>query len=181
MAKARRPPPAQRARAPTPVRGAQIGEGDERWIVKEREDGRNCNNWHWTTKDVSAHTKEALTSALKAMNFPPPLNVCTISSAEVKGECSILNRKGRTFLIYELEVTPRERARRHVATRARPLARAALSRAQMKLKWEGEMYDADGGVIESAKGSMKLPDVSPTMIDDLDVEYSCARQPPTNP
>ncbi len=134
MAKARRPLPAQRASAPTPVRGAQIGEGDERWIVKEREDGRNCNNWHWTTKDVSAHTKEALTSALKAMSFPPPLNVCTISSAEVKGECSILNRKGRTFLIYELEVA--RAACRHasapVATspRARALSHAPLSRAR---------------------------------------------------
>ena len=39
---------------------AQIGEGDGRWIVKEREDGANCNNWHWTTKDVSGHVKDAL-------------------------------------------------------------------------------------------------------------------------
>ena len=37
---------------------AKVGEGDERWIVKERADGQNCNNWHWTTKDVSGHTKK---------------------------------------------------------------------------------------------------------------------------
>ena len=39
---------------------AKVGEGDERWIVKERADGHNCNNWHWTTKDVSGHTKKVL-------------------------------------------------------------------------------------------------------------------------
>ena len=27
---------------------AKVGEGDERWIVKEREDGKNCNGWHWS-------------------------------------------------------------------------------------------------------------------------------------
>lgn len=26
---------------------ARIGEGDPRWIVNEREDGRNVNSWHW--------------------------------------------------------------------------------------------------------------------------------------
>ena len=39
---------------------AKVGEGDERWIVKERADGHNCNNWPWTTKDVSGHTKKVL-------------------------------------------------------------------------------------------------------------------------
>ena len=26
---------------------AKIGEGDPRWIVSERQDGRNVNQWHW--------------------------------------------------------------------------------------------------------------------------------------
>ena len=26
---------------------AKWGEGDPRWIVEEREDAKNVNNWHW--------------------------------------------------------------------------------------------------------------------------------------
>lgn len=26
---------------------AKWGEGDPRWIVEERPDGTNVNNWHW--------------------------------------------------------------------------------------------------------------------------------------
>jgi len=125
---------------------AKIEEADDRWIVRERDDGRNCNNWHWTTKDISANVKRALADELQDCVFSPPLSHCRIKSAEVIGDASINNRKGRTFLIYELEC---------------------------KLKWDGELYDGDGKVLESCKGSMKLPDVSPTFLDDLDVDFSC--------
>uniref|UniRef100_A0A7S4B6Z1 Activator of Hsp90 ATPase AHSA1-like N-terminal domain-containing protein n=2 Tax=Chrysotila carterae TaxID=13221 RepID=A0A7S4B6Z1_CHRCT len=124
---------------------ARLGEGDNRWIVREREDGRNCNNWHWTTKDVSKNTKQWLAEKLKEASFPSPLELCKILSAEVTGEASLTNRKGRTFLMYELEV---------------------------KLKWEAELRDSDGTCLQSCTGSMKLPDVNATMLDDLDVEFS---------
>jgi len=26
---------------------AKWGEGDPRWIVEERPDAKNVNNWHW--------------------------------------------------------------------------------------------------------------------------------------
>ena len=125
---------------------AKIGEGDERWIVKERSDGANCNNWHWTTKDVTGHTKQVLGDKLRALVFPTggPLEHCRIKSAEVKGECSVNNRKGRTFLIYELEI---------------------------KLKWEGELKDDAGVSTASTKGSLKFPDVTSTDIDDLECEF----------
>jgi len=125
---------------------AKVGEGDERWIVKERADGHNCNNWHWTTKDVSGHTKKVLGEKLKETEFPPGglLAHCRIRSAEVKGDCSVNNRKGRTFLIYEFEV---------------------------KIKWEGETRDEAGAVLETTKGTMRLPDVSATEIDDPEVEF----------
>jgi len=125
---------------------AKVGEGDERWIVKERADGHNCNNWHWTTKDVSGHTKKVLGQKLKEIEFPVGglLAHCRIRSAEVKGDCSVNNRKGRTFLIYEFEV---------------------------KIKWEGETRDEAGAVLETTKGSMRLPDVSATEIDDPEVEF----------
>ena len=129
---------------------AKFEEGDERWIVREREDGRNCNNWHWTTKDVSGHTKESLTAALHACIFDAPLEGCSITSADVKGEASVLNRKGRIFLIYEFEV---------------------------KLKWEGTAREGSAAAAIAGapvKGSMRLPDVSAECLDDLEVEYSCS-------
>jgi len=125
---------------------ARIGEGDNRWIVRERDDGRNCNNWHWTSKDISAHMKKTLADQLQAAAFPSPLEGFAIKSCEVTGDASINNRKGRTFLMYELEI---------------------------KLKWEAELRDSDGVCLESCKGSMKLPDVSATMLDDLDVDFTC--------
>ena len=63
----------------------------------------------------------------------------------MKGDCSVNNRKGRTFLIYEFEV---------------------------KLKWEGGLLDGDGLNLDSAKGTMKLGDVSAESLDDLDVEFT---------
>ena len=33
------------------------GQGDARWIVEEREDAKNVNNWHWSEVDASAPSK----------------------------------------------------------------------------------------------------------------------------
>ena len=125
---------------------AKIGEGDDRWIVKDRADGANCNNWHWTTKDVSGHVKDALNQAVKGDIFPSDgaLSHMRVKGAETTGEASVNNRKGRTFIIYELE---------------------------MKLKWSGELVDASGATLESASGSLTLPDVSAESLDDLEVEF----------
>ena len=67
---------------------------------------------------------------LKETEFPPGglLAHCRIRSAEVKGDCSVNNRKGRTFLIYEFEV---------------------------KIKWEGETRDEAGAVLETTKGNQQ--------------------------
>ena len=40
----------------------------------------------------------------------------------------------------------------------------------MKIKWEGETRDEAGALLESTKGSMRLPDVCATEIDDPEVE-----------
>ena len=34
---------------------AKWGEGDPRWIVEERQDSHNVNNWHW--KEVGKSTR----------------------------------------------------------------------------------------------------------------------------
>lgn len=39
---------------------AKWGEGDPRWIVEERPDATNVNNWHWTEKNATPWSKERL-------------------------------------------------------------------------------------------------------------------------
>ena len=36
------------------------GKGDARWIVEEREDAKNVNNWHWSEVNASAPSKKFL-------------------------------------------------------------------------------------------------------------------------
>ena len=116
---------------------AALNERDERWIVQERADGANCNNWHWTFKDVTARTKAALDERLKAVEFPPGLEGCRITSCTATGECSFSNRKGRLFLTYELDVTL------------------------------GLTVEPSGGGGDAIEASLRFPDVSATEIDDL--------------
>ena len=43
---------------------------------------------------------------VRAMKFEPgPLQRCHVTSCDVAGECSVNNRKGRLFLMYELNLT----------------------------------------------------------------------------
>ena len=44
---------------------AKWGEGDPRWVVEERSDAHNVNNWHWREVDSSEWSKEFLREALK--------------------------------------------------------------------------------------------------------------------
>ena len=39
---------------------AKWGEGDPRWIVEERPDATNVNNWHWTEKNADKWSKSKL-------------------------------------------------------------------------------------------------------------------------
>ena len=121
---------------------AALHERDERWIVQERADGANCNNWHWTFKDVTARTKAALHERLKAVEFPPGLEGWRITSCSATGECSLSNRKGRLFLTYELDLTL------------------------------GLTMERSGGGGDAIEASLRFPDVSATEIDELQCELS---------
>ena len=39
---------------------AKWGEGDPRWIVEERPDATNVNNWHWTERNADKWSKEKI-------------------------------------------------------------------------------------------------------------------------
>ena len=51
---------------------ARWGEGDERWIVQERDDGANVNGWHWQEKNCMGWGRERIAELLTAVTFDLP-------------------------------------------------------------------------------------------------------------
>lgn len=107
---------------------AKWGEGDPRWIVEERPDATNVNNWHWTEKNATPWSKERLqqlfidfkigefhtrSSPKKNSN----LNLqkkkktyilgqndveCVVDAVDTcNGEATVNNRKGKLIFFYE--------------------------------------------------------------------------------
>jgi len=86
---------------------AKWGEGDPRWIVEERADSHNVNNWHWKEVDANkwseAKLKELL-GVVKITEGPYEFVITELSSC--KGESMASNRKNRliTYWDYALEI-----------------------------------------------------------------------------
>ena len=40
--------------------GAEAGKGDPRWIVQDRQDGKNVGSWHWEERDMMMWAREQL-------------------------------------------------------------------------------------------------------------------------
>ena len=123
---------------------------DPRWLVAERKDGTNVNGWHWQMSDMTEITKAALKVSLEAptllSNTSSKLRHCALTKVAVRGDCSVTTRKGKRFLICELDV---------------------------QMVWTGELKeDNNDHPAESASGSIHLPDVSPETLDDLEATFT---------
>lgn len=53
---------------------AKWGEGDPRWIVEERADSHNVNNWHWKEVDANKWSEERLRDLLMAVKVRFQIN-----------------------------------------------------------------------------------------------------------
>uniref|UniRef100_A0A672PEG0 Protein sel-1 homolog 1-like n=1 Tax=Sinocyclocheilus grahami TaxID=75366 RepID=A0A672PEG0_SINGR len=81
---------------------AKWGEGDPRWIVEERADATNVNNWHWTERDVTSWSQDAINSLLLGLRVEGEEGSCEITDvSNIDGEASINNRKGKLIYFYE--------------------------------------------------------------------------------
>ncbi|XP_076834579.1 activator of 90 kDa heat shock protein ATPase homolog 1b [Brachyhypopomus gauderio] len=81
---------------------AKWGEGDPRWIVEERADATNVNNWHWTERDATNWSSEKLKELLEGLCVENNEGKCEITEvSKVEGEASINNRKGKLIFFYE--------------------------------------------------------------------------------
>ncbi|CAN8031256.1 hypothetical protein HPB47_020622 [Ixodes persulcatus] len=118
---------------------AKWGEGDPRWIVEERPDATNVNNWHWTEKNASQWSKDKLTELLTNLEVKDGRGSCkVVEMSKCDGEAVANNRKAKLIFFYEWAI---------------------------ELKWEGETDDSD----ETVEGKVEIPNLSeehdPTDVD----------------
>lgn len=109
---------------------AKWGEGDPRWIVEERPDATNVNNWHWTEKKASQWSKDKFQQLLHGFQIDDKIGKVVIHELDkVEGEASANNRKGKLIFFYEWNLT---------------------------LKWKGVLSGSDDGI----EGSINIPNLS---------------------
>ncbi|XP_053781755.1 activator of 90 kDa heat shock protein ATPase homolog 2 isoform X2 [Desmodus rotundus] len=122
---------------------AKWGQGDPRWIVEEREDGTNVNNWHWTERDATSWSKGKLREFLVGIVVENEAGRCQISELkQVEGEASCSSRKGKLIFFYEWNI---------------------------KLGWKGIIKES--GV--KHKGLIEIPNLSEeNEVDDTEVNVS---------
>lgn len=123
---------------------AKWGEGDPRWIVEERPDAVNVNNWHWTEKEASPWSRETFDQLFKGLVIEQSnVGKVTIEClGTVQGEASINNRKAKLIYIYEWDI---------------------------ELKWKGHVNGND----QTINGMIRIPNISDENdVDEFDVSVT---------
>ncbi|XP_048208812.1 activator of 90 kDa heat shock protein ATPase homolog 2 isoform X2 [Perognathus longimembris pacificus] len=122
---------------------AKWGHGDPRWIVEDREDGTNVNNWHWTERDATSWSKGKLRELLVGIVVENEAGRCEIGELkQVEGEASCSSRKGKLIFFYEWNI---------------------------KLSWKGTTKESSA----KHKGLIEIPNLSEeNEVDDTEVNVS---------
>lgn len=123
---------------------AKWGEGDPRWIVEERPDAVNVNNWHWTEKEASPWSRETFDNLFKGLVIEQEnIGKVTVESlGTVQGEACINNRKARLIYIYDWDI---------------------------ELKWTGRVNGKD----QVINGLIRIPNISDENdVDEFDVSVT---------
>lgn len=81
---------------------AKWGEGDPRWIVEERPDAINVNNWHWTEKNATPWSKQRLKELLEGQKYEAGSAVIVFKELKkLDGEATANNRKAKLIFLFE--------------------------------------------------------------------------------
>lgn len=123
---------------------AKWGEGDPRWIVEERPDAINVNNWHWTEKNACGWSKSKFKELFKDLKIENDVVKCKVTEIEKsEGEAVANNRKGKLIFFYEWDIT---------------------------LKWKGKLAN-DGD--KYVTGKINIPNLSEeNEINEVDVSFT---------
>ncbi|VDD77743.1 unnamed protein product [Mesocestoides corti] len=84
---------------------AKWGEGDPRWIVEERADAKNVNNWHWTEKNATQWSIDRIKSLLIGYTFESQDFFVELTNVtKCNGEAIANNRKAKLIFFYEWDI-----------------------------------------------------------------------------
>jgi len=86
---------------------AKWGEGDPRWIVEERPDATNVNNWHWTEKNADQWSKDRLKELLcSPIEYGSAVGdeISMTEMCKCEGEARVNNRKAKLIFFYEWDL-----------------------------------------------------------------------------
>jgi len=123
------------------ARMARWGEGDPRWIVEERPDATNVNNWHWTEKNADSWSKARLRALLLGVEVEDAARGVVVRVAAVEGcegEARVSSRKGRVIFLYDWSITLA-----WVATVAGKEVRGRLAVPSLSEEHEGRMEEVE--------------------------------------
>ena len=85
---------------------AKIGEGDARWIVSERTDGKNVGNWHWSEYNLLPFFKQNLPLEIESVTISDGDFTATITKLDkTEGDFNAMNRKGKTIFVWDISLT----------------------------------------------------------------------------
>ncbi|XP_031570531.1 activator of 90 kDa heat shock protein ATPase homolog 1-like [Actinia tenebrosa] len=126
---------------------AKWGEGDPRWIVEERADAVNVNNWHWTEKDASSWSKEKFKELFKGLEIATDKATFKISDiTKSEGEACANNRKAKLIFFYEWVI---------------------------ELEWTGSLADSENVL----RGKIEIPNLSEeNEVHEIDVNVSANKR-----
>ncbi len=132
---------------------AKWGEGDPRWIVEERPDATNVNNWHWVEKDATSWSKDKLLELLSELKFGDHHgNSLEVEEVTFGSDCEavINNRKQKLIFLYDFSIT---------------------------LKCNGYTFEND-----KITGSIEIPNLEQQEpIEDVNIDYSQETPNSSNP
>lgn len=117
--------------------------GDPRWIVEERPDATNVNNWHWKESNATGWSKDKLNELFLLFEIEDGanLNARIIEFDKLQGEATANNRKGRLIFFYEWDLV---------------------------LKWQGQMLNDESKT--KINGKITIPNLSEENdLDEIDI------------
>lgn len=141
---------------------AKWGEGDPRWLVQHRDDGKNVNGWHWEEKNKFEWSKQRLTELLTGLKFEQAAHqVNIISVKECTGEAAITTRKGnKKFAVYDLKLT--------LQWECCEVAGSEKAKGEIKIHEFASTVEPDEYVFEvTVDGSGNIQDTSRKVVEQL--------------
>ena len=129
---------------------AKWGEGDPRWIVEQRADSHNVNNWHWRESDATEWSTKYLTKNLLTVKIEDPNlgKICFQKVPVIEGEASCSIRKQKFIFIFDWE--------------------------KIEIKWGSSSIETDESSVKSNQksGTIKIVNFDHDTIDFDDLGFS---------